>query len=339
MISSATNGSNAAQKSSLVDMFHRPIAYARIAVTSQCNLRCSYCMREEHDHHTTVPPLLTGQEISTIIAVLAGLGITKVRFTGGEPLLRRDILELVRDAKKTPGIKTVSLTTNGLLLDRFLPGLIEAGLDAVNFSIDTLQGGRYSAITRRNEFARVRANLDRLLNTTAIAVKINVVMMRDVNSDELQLFTALTREHAVTVRFMELQPFDDNQIWRTGRFLGAERIRELLQSHYPDLQTAEGHSTEYFSYTLPSHKGSIAIIPAYTRNFCSRCDRIRITSDGRIISCLYKKEGLELMPLLRANAGKEALGDLFRLAAAGKPEDGKHAARDSVRTSMSEIGG
>jgi GTP 3',8-cyclase len=323
----------------LVDTFHRTVDYVRIAVTSRCNLRCTYCMREEHEERVDTESLLKTQEIHTIIEVLAGLGLAKVRFTGGEPLLRKDIVELVSKAKKHSSVKTVSLTTNGLLLDRFLPPLIDAGIDAINFSIDTLDRERYLAITRRDDFCRVRDNLDRLVEAENITVKLNVVLMRDINSDEIRQFVDLTRDHAITVRFMELQPFDDNQIWRTGRFLGADKIQEILKNMYPALVTIIGHATQYFSYTLPEHKGSIAIIPAFTRNFCSQCNKVRITSNGKIISCLYEKEGLDLLPLLRGNADRQALADLFRKAVSQKPEDGRHAARDSIRTSMSEIGG
>jgi GTP 3',8-cyclase len=337
--SSGLQGSKSALRRPLVDAFNRTIDYARIAVTSRCNLRCSYCMREEHEEKSDTSSTLDQQEIQTIIELLASLGVKKIRFTGGEPLLRKDIIDQVRYAKKIPAIKTVGLTTNGLLLDRFLPGLIDAGLDALNFSIDTLDRDRYRHITRRDEYGRVRKNLDMLLNTTSLSIKLNVVLMRDLNSDELQRFVAFTRDHAVTVRFMELQPFDDNQIWRTGRFLSAEKIRELLEGHYPDLQRVTGMSTEYFSYTLPNHKGSIAIIPAFTRNFCSDCNKIRITSNGKIISCLYEKEGIELIPLLRSNAGRDAIEELFRQAVLHKPHDGKHAVSKAVRTSMSEIGG
>ena len=296
-------------------------------------------MREEHGERADKAALLDKKEINTIIGLLAGLGFTKVRFTGGEPLLCKNIAELVGEAKKHAAIKTVGITTNGLLLDRFLPSLIDAGLDAINFSIDTLDRERYHAITRRDEYSRVRHNLDKLLDNDVIAVKLNVVLMRDINSDEIRQFVDFTRDHALTVRFIELQPFDDNQIWRTGRFLGADKIHELLKNHYPELQIIRGSATQYFNYSLPGYKGSIAIIPAFTRNFCSQCNKIRITSDGQIISCLYEKKGLDLLPLLRSNAGHQALGDLFRKAVFQKPEDGKHVARDSIRTSMSEIGG
>ena len=336
---SGTKGSNALLQSTLVDDFNRPVDYVRIAVTSSCNLRCSYCMREDHKETADTESLLKIRDINTIIDVLAGLGVTKIRFTGGEPLLRKDIVELVRQAKSHTGIKTVSLTTNGLLLDRFLPALIDAGLDSLNFSIDTLDDNRYRAITRREEFKRVRENLDMLLKTDAISVKLNVVLMRDINSDELQRFVDFTKDHSVTVRFIELQPFDDNQIWRTGKFFSADNIRALLNRSYPDLHPVRGNATEYFSYTQPNHKGSIAIIPAFTRNFCTGCNKIRITSNGKIISCLYEKDGVNLLPILRGNGSHHALVDLFRQAVSQKPRDGRHTLTNSVRTSMSEIGG
>ena len=337
--SNGTKNSHAAEDGSLFDTFHRSVEYARIAVTSRCNLRCSYCMREEHPNQPDALASLSRSEISTIIEVLAGLGIKKIRFTGGEPLLRKDIVALVAQAKQTAGIRTVGLTTNGILLDRYLPALIDAGLDALNFSIDTLDPQRYHNITRRPSYTQARKNLELLLTTTALPVKLNVVVMRDVNSDELQQFVDLTKDYALTVRFLELQPFDDNQIWRTGRFFGAEKIGELLKGYYPELQQTKGYATEYFSYTLPGHKGSIAIIPAFTRNFCSQCNKIRITSTGKIISCLYEKEGMKLLPLLRSNASHEAIADMFRQAVSKKPEDGRHAVTNAVRTSMSEIGG
>jgi GTP 3',8-cyclase len=296
-------------------------------------------MREEHEDHTIAAPELSSQEIGKIIAALASAGVRKIRFTGGEPLLRKDISSLVRDAKSIEGIKTVSLTTNGILLDRHLDDLIDAGLDAINLSLDTLDRERYLSITRRNEFDRVMTNLETLLAKAEFPVKLNVVMMRGVNSDEIRDFIELTKTNALTVRFMELQPFDDNQIWKTGKFMGIDRITEQLRNLNPGVQEKQGESTEHFSFSLPGHKGSVAVIPAYTRNFCSSCNRIRVTSHGKIISCLYDREGFDLMPLLRNNSEKKMLTELFRLAAAHKPEDGKSAAEGQTRTSMSEIGG
>lgn len=323
----------------LVDSHRRSVNYARIAVTSQCNLRCSYCLSEEHEKENGPSGTLKAADIGRIIEVLAGLGIEKIRFTGGEPLLRRDIVELVRHAKNTPGIRKVTMTSNGVLLDRYLQRLASAGLDSLNISIDTLDSERYRKITRRNEFERVKANISRLLEMHSMETKLNVVMMRGINSDEIRQFVELTRENNVTVRFLELQPFDDHQIWRTGKFLSAEKIMEMLMDLYPDLEKTEGSATEFFGFNHPECKGSVAIIPAFTRNFCSQCNRIRITSDGKVISCLYDKHGFDLLPALQTGSKREALEKIFRDAVARKPEDGKHASGNSFRSSMSEIGG
>lgn len=298
-------------------------------------------MSEEHEYHSSAgrDTLKTG-DIALLIGILAGLGVKKIRFTGGEPLLRNDIAKLVKTAKRTEGIENVSLTTNGVLLHRHLDALLDAGLDALNLSIDTLDRKRYQAITRRDVFLQVKANLDTLLASKALPVKLNVVMMRGINSDEVAEFMEFTRHHAVTVRFMELQPFDDHQIWRTGRFLGLDKIQDMLHEAYPELLPHRGTSTEYFSFSLPGHAGSAAIIPAYTRNFCSQCNRIRITSEGTVISCLYDKQGLNLQPLLERSTAVEEITEVFRTAVREKPEDGRNQGDgENLRTSMSEIGG
>ena len=339
MTSSCSDNHKSKQQPALIDDFHRNIDYVRLAVTADCNLRCSYCMREEHEEHSGRADLLTTEEIHTIIKVVAEQGITKLRLTGGEPLLQRDIVEIVRRAKKLPNIKTVNLTTNGLLLDQLLQQLIDAGLDSINISIDTLRRERYKTITRRDAFERAMANLMMLLERKSLPVKLNMVVIKRINSDELEDFVALTHDYPLTVRFIELQPFDDNQIWRTGQFLGADKIREMLTEAYPEMLVLKSSATQNFTFSLPNHRGQVAIIPAYTRNFCHDCNKIRITSSGKIISCLYGKEGIELLPLLRSGASNEAIAALFRKAVALKPENGKHAASNGVRTSMSEIGG
>ncbi len=322
----------------LEDLYRRRIDYVRMAVTSQCNLRCMYCMREEHSVYNPEGEQLTGDEIVSIIQALARMGVTKVRFTGGEPLLRPDIVSLVRDAKAVDGIGTVSLTTNGVLLDRYLDDLVAAGIDAINFSIDTFDPERYRDITRRNLFEKVERNLRRLLDCEGLLVKINVLMLRGINIDEIATFVELTRERPVTVRFMELMPFDDHQIWRTGKFMGADMIFAMLNDLYPGLHSMQGDATEYFSFSLSGYQGKVAIIPAFTRNFCSNCTRLRITSAGRAINCLYSREGTDLLCALRGG-GQDSLEELLRASVESKPRDGREAGGSSLRTSMSEIGG
>jgi len=323
----------------LADRYGRKVDYLRLALTSRCNLRCVYCMREEHAEVVSPKNELSVQEVRRLLKVLAGMGVEKVRFTGGEPLLREDIVELVRLAKSTEGIRKVAITTNGLLLDRYADDLLEAGLDALNFSLDTMDSQRYAEITRRNLFTRVERNLMRILDHPQLEVKVNVLLMRGINTDEISRFVELTRERALTVRFMELMPFDDHQIWRTGRFLGADKMLELLKQHYPAIESVRGTATEYFSFTLPGYRGAVAMIPAFTRNFCSACTRLRVTSSGMAMSCLYAREGTDLRPALTAPDDGTALRELLCRCVREKPRDGREAGSGSPRTSMSEIGG
>ncbi len=324
----------------LVDRYNRQVDYVRLSVTSRCNLRCVYCMREEHGLSDDPVEELGYQEICRIVDVVAASGVRKIRFTGGEPLLRGDIVDLVRYAKSVDGVDTVVLTTNGVLLDRYIERLVGAGLDGINFSLDTFDADRYAAITRRNLLPDVLVNFTSLLRyADVLTVKINVLLLRGINSSELVDFAELTRKNRVTVRFMELMPFDDHQIWRTGKFMGAEKILETLRSIYPALESLLGHATEHFSFSLPGYQGKIAIIPAFTRNFCNQCNRLRISAAGRVISCLYSRRSVDLLGALRNGAGAGQLRSLFQQAIDMKPRDGKVAGGSASRTSMSEIGG
>jgi GTP 3',8-cyclase len=321
------------------DRYGRTVDYVRIAVTSACNLRCTYCLREEEADKSPRQQQMGKEEIGKLIGVLGSMGIRKIRFTGGEPLLRSDLAELVGMATATPGIESVKLTTNGVLLEERLGGLLDAGLGGVNLSLDTLVPERFRSITRRDEFHRVRRALDKMMSIPALKIKINMLMLRGVNQDEIPAFAELTRNHDLTVRFMELQPFDDHQIWRTGRFMGAEMIREHLLLAFPDIRPNTGKDTEHYSFRIPECRGSLAIIPAYSRNFCSRCSRLRITADGRLISCLYHQESIDLLPSLRSDSGVESLREKIRAAVEIKPKDGLKSGNDNAVQSMSQIGG
>lgn len=322
----------------LIDRFGRRVDYVRIALTTACNLRCTYCMKDDAGAPEKRPQLET-DSVASLITLLAGLGIKKIRFTGGEPLLHPGIADLVRRAKTTPGIDTVRITTNGVLLDRYLEALIEAGLDGVNLSLDTLDRQKFLSITRRDRFERVRKALDQLLGLSGITVKLNTLLLRGINSDEIPAFVELTRTHDVTVRFMELQPFDDHQIWRTGRFMGAEMIREQLFSAFPELEAVPGYSTEHYSFQLPGYCGTIAIIPAFSRNFCSNCSKLRITADGKLISCLYHNESIDLMPALKKGMDEEEMKKRILEAVSQKPQDGLKTSHSTAASSMSRIGG
>lgn len=331
--------STAGGPASLVDTYGRKIDYVRIAVTEACNLRCTYCLRDDSCATPSMKDALDTAQMIRLIGMLGQTGFRKIRFTGGEPLLRKDLGRLVSAARETGEIRNIRVTTNGLLLADRLTELLDAGVDGFNISIDTLDAERFHTITRRDEFGKVRRSLDLLLEQPGMALKINMLVLRGINQDEIPAFVELTRTRPVTVRFMELQPFDDHQIWRTGRFMGAEMIRELLFREFPQLEQMTGGGTEHYSFRVPGHLGSIAIIPAYSRNFCSQCSRLRITADGHLVSCLYRDESVDLKPFLTEDSPPGLLRTRIEEAVRNKPKDGFKSGQGNAVSSMSKIGG
>lgn len=333
----------------LRDRFGRTFDYLRIAVTDVCNLRCLYCMPEEGVNFTPSERLLRAEEILRVVRVLAPLGVSKIRFTGGEPLVRKDIVSLVAGTASTEGIRSVHLTTNGLLLGTLAEPLRRAGLTGLNVSLDTLRPDRFQRITRRAGVERVLEGLRHALELGFPSVKVNAVAMRDFNDDELPEFAELTRQKGVTVRFIELMPFDSHQIWKTGHFVSAERLVERFLASFPQAARDEGSSTEEHIFRIPGYAGKVAFIPSYTRTLCGDCTRIRLTADGQIRNCLYSEEEYDLMSALRNGASDADLADIVRRAMREKLEDGWAAQRQAraraeehpgqARDSMTQIGG
>ncbi len=348
--SRAVSSSETLQYAPLQDTFGRTFDYVRIAITEKCNLRCTYCMPEEGVDFKHGEQILSSDEILRIIAVLGRMGIKKVRFTGGEPLVRKDIIKLVEGAANTPGIKAVHMTTNGIIFPKYAQRLRDAGLTGVNISLDTLEPEKFKKITRR-------AGEDKVLESIQIAqamgfprVKVNNVLMRGFNDDELDVFCELTKDNRVTVRFIEFMPFDANQIWETGEhFLSAETMIRHIKGKYPNIELASGTRTEHHIFQVPGYKGKIAIIPAFTRSLCGNCSRIRLTADGGIRNCLYSDEEFTLMSLIRNGCSDEDIVAKFRQAFKVKSKDGfesrkKAAVNESTiqfsgRSSMTQIGG
>ena len=330
------------------DRFGRVFDYLRIAVTDRCNLRCVYCMPESGVDFARHDRLLRTNEILRVIRVASKLGVGKVRYTGGEPLVRNDILKLVEGAVQTPGIRSVHLTTNGMLLPALAKPLRRAGLHGVNVSLDTLDPERFSRCTRRTGLEQVLAGLEEVLALRFPSVKVNVVAMRGFNDDEMSAFVELTREAPITVRFIELMPFDASQIWRTGRFLSMERMLAGFTQLYPQREVVDGSSTEHMTFRLPGCAGSVAFIPSYTRDFCNDCTRIRLTADGRIRNCLYSEEEFGILGHLRQGGTDEDIAQTLKDAMWAKPEDGRAAQQQAstrqgpdgrIRESMAQIGG
>jgi cyclic pyranopterin phosphate synthase len=233
---------------------------------------------------------LSKLEIKRIISLFTQMGISKIRFTGGEPLLREDIPELIRYAKNECKIKQVHLTTNGILLNKYLDQLSRAGLSGINISLDSLRPERFKKITRRDKLQQVLDNIILAQDSVIPSLKINVVFMRGFNDDELLDFVEFTKTNHLTVRFIELMPFDAHQIWKTGKFYKSEDILNDLKHKVKGLHPITGSNTEHYIFQVDGYLGKIAIIPSYSRNLCINCNRIRITADGCLRNCLYSKE-------------------------------------------------
>lgn len=334
----------------LQDTFGRTFDYVRIAIIEKCNLRCTYCMPEEGVDFKDSDVLLTAEEIQRVIGVLAAMGTRKVRFTGGEPLVRKDIVKLVRGAASTPGIKSVHLTTNGILFPRYAQELRDAGLTGVNISLDTMDPDKFVKITRRTGSEQVLESIALAQELAFPKVKVNTVVMKGFNDDELHKFTELTKDHNVTVRFIEFMPFDAHQIWETGEyFLSAETMVKSLKEWYPNIELASGTRTEHHIFKVPGYAGKIAIIPAFTRSLCGNCSRIRVTADGGIRNCLYSDQEYSLRELLRRGCSDDDIVELFRQAFREKAKDGFESKKRSAlrqspikfagRVSMTQIGG
>jgi cyclic pyranopterin phosphate synthase len=273
--------------------------------------------------------------------VVSKLGVYKIRFTGGEPLLRKDIPELVNYTKNLPGVESVHLTTNGILLHEYIDDLADAGLSGINISLDTLQPDRFQSITRRSGLNQVIENIHLAITSQIPSVKINVVAMRDFNHDELVDFANLTMDNNITVRFIELMPFDSRQIWKTGKFYRAEHIVEDLHSQTDQLQSVDGSSTEHYIFRMKDAKGKIAVIPAFSRNLCGACNRIRITADGKLLNCLYSQDETNLRDAMRDGASNEKIQSMIGASFLNKHVDGWSAQQNNGvhRESMTQIGG
>ena len=309
------------------DQFQRKIEYLRISVTDCCNLRCRYCMPAHGVKKLRHADILSYEEILRNVRALAGVGIRKVRLTGGEPLVRRDIVHLVRGLKETPGIETVAITTNGVLLGAMMDELLDAGLDAVNLSLDTLDGGKFFSITRRPMFGAVMETLERLTGETQLDIKMNCVPIAGVNDDEITALASLARDHAIKMRFIELMPIG---CARTEGYRGVpmDEVRARLKAAFGALlpvgEATHGRAVPKgpATYVQPAgFRGALGFIDAMEHKFCDTCNRVRLTAEGFLKLCLYSNAGLDTRSLLRGGATDAQLADAIAHAVWKKPEE------------------
>lgn len=324
----------------LYDNHNRPITYLRIAVTDRCNLRCFYCMPEEGIRYLPKRELLTFEELVKLTEILSGLGISKVRITGGEPFLRKDLVKLMEEIRSIDGIAELHITTNGLLAGDYLDDLVRLGINSVNLSLDTLDPERFKLITRRDEFYKTQEVFNRL-QQSGIPVKINTVVMDGKNIEDILPLAELTKHKGISVRFIEEMPFNGTGMRFQSLQWNERRMLEYLKTHYPQLEmvTAGKHDTAKV-YQIPGYSGTIGIIAAYTRNFCGTCNRIRLTAQGMLKTCLYDQGVLNVRDLMRSGSSDAEIRNAFIQAFRSRPKDGFEAEKNFViRDSMSTIGG
>jgi molybdenum cofactor biosynthesis protein A len=316
----------------------------RLAVTDRCNLRCFYCMPEEGLNWLQRKELMTYEEMLQICGLLVKMGIDKIRITGGEPFVRKDLMSFLSALSKINGLNELTITTNGVLTAPLVPELKKLGIRSVNLSLDTLDANRFFMITHRDEFVRVMETLDELLKHD-IEVKINTVVMDGKNTEDIIPMVEMTRNMPVSVRFIEEMPFNGEGHIYNGLKWDYIRIMDEIKGHYQDIKRlSDPASSTSYNYYIPGHKGNVGVIAAYSRTFCGTCNRIRITPDGILKTCLYDEGVMNVKHLMRSNSSSVDLEAKLLEAFSSRPKDGWEAEKnrninDPAHESMATIGG
>jgi cyclic pyranopterin phosphate synthase len=326
----------------LADAFHRPITYLRISVTDRCNLRCTYCMPEAGLPWIDKAEVLTYEEITEIVRAAAAVGVRSIRLTGGEPLIRYELDRLVAMIAAVPGIDDIALSTNGLMLSDQAQKLKNAGLTRANISLDTLRKDRFEKIARRPGLQRVLEGIDAAFAAGLGPIKLNCVVMRGQNDDEVADFAELTRKRAVNVRFIEVMPVHENVGAHANEYVSAteilDRIRRIGLLRPVDGPPGNGPARYYAFDGAP---GTVGVISPLSHDYCDTCNRVRLSADGRLKLCLFGDHFIDLRTPVRAHAGEDALIAILRGSMYVKPE--RHhldiGTTASAMRALSEIGG
>ncbi|MBX9573589.1 MAG: GTP 3',8-cyclase MoaA [Candidatus Obscuribacterales bacterium] len=324
----------------LVDSFGRKHSYLRISVTDRCNLRCQYCMPAEGIQLKKKDELLSFEEIARVARIFVASGIEKIRITGGEPLVRKNLEDLIAEIAKLPGLKHLAMTTNAVLLADKAEALKKAGLQSLNISIDSLHADRFKEITLRDDFSRVMAGIEAAEKAGFNPIKLNVVVMKGRNHDEVLDFVRLVYERNLNVRFIEYMPFKDN-CWDLEAVYSYKEMTQVIQQEF-QLEALSGHPSDVAKdFKLLGGKGVVSFISSMTDSFCSSCNRLRMTADGSIKSCLFYEPEINLREQLRSGCSDEQIEHLIVYALGKKPE--AHPPMEELATmsnrAMVEIGG
>ncbi len=327
----------------LRDSFGRVITYLRLSITDRCNLRCFYCMPQAGFKWMPPGQILRFEEIVQLTRVLADLGVKKVRFTGGEPLVRKDVVKLIADVNQLDGIKETCLTTNGVLLKSMASDLFNAGLRHLNVSLDTLHAKRFEQITGRDFFYQVWSGIEKSLELGFFPVKINFVMMRGKNDDEVVDFARLAQHYNLEVRFIEFMPIGKKSKWGRQYFLPSDEARSLIEREFGKLIPIKrkDDAGPADMYLLQEGIGKVGFISPLSHRFCSSCNRLRVTADGRVRLCLFSDLEFGLRDLLRKGISDNQLSRFFSDIILRKPARYLTKKKDipSCDRQMSSIGG
>lgn len=326
----------------LVDNHNRTINYLRLAVTDRCNLRCNYCMPEEGINFAKNDKLFTIDELVKLSEIVVSQGIDKIRITGGEPFVRKDLMVLLRRLSKLDGLNDISVTTNATLIGPYIDELKELGIKNINVSMDAINRETFERITRRNQYDVVYNNMIRLI-TEGFNVRINFIALEGQNTDDILPMLELTKHYNVSVRFLEEMPFNGGSKEFQSIKWDFKTILEHIRVEHPEYYKLESPKTSTsINYKIPGFKGTFGVIPSFSRTFCGSCNRLRITATGDVITCLYAKASANLRDIMRAdnvdsNIRAEILKAVGSRAKTGFEAQEKY--KDVFSNSMTSIGG
>ena len=306
----------------LTDKFRRQITDLRVSVTDRCNFRCVYCRSADPENHMAHHELLEWDEYERLVRILVHMGIRKVRVTGGEPLVRPGVENFIARLKAI-GVHDLSMTTNGHLLAERLETLIAAGLDRINISLDSLDREKFERITRTKAFDKVMAGIDAAQNSALRPVKVNAVLVRGFNDDEVEAFAEFARERDLIMRFIEFMPLDADRAWTREAMVPAAEVHRRISARWPLVQVVHERSETARKYRFADGRGEIGLIAPVTQPFCGFCSRIRLTADGKLRTCLFSKDDHDLKSLLRDGATDREIGDEI-LSIVTQKEKGHH---------------
>lgn len=344
------NTQNHASQKKLIDMFDRSISYLRVSLTDQCNLRCLYCSPKTVKDKLSSGELLSYEELLRVIGLAAELGIRKVRLTGGEPLVRKHIDNFIVGLGKIPGLEDIRLTTNGVLLGQYAEKLYQAGIRKLNISLDTLKPGRFKEITGADLFDKVWASIEKVLAMEFSPVKLNMVVLKGVNDDELVDFARLSLTHNVQVRYIEFMPIGKASLWSRERYFSTEEIQEKIKEigELQPVQSAHMDGPARIFDLIP-HSGSmqgkktgrVGFISPISHQFCDRCNRLRLTSEGKLRSCLLSDQETDIKAVLRSGGSDDDVRQILIQTILDKPKGHTLREQDKVNChgEMSRIGG